>query len=287
LVGFLMGALWVSNMFAAGVPEQRASQGSTAQASKEEQQAFFKLAAQLSEPAFDNRATPVNEPGVPATKVEKQWQIDLLRLTEDSFILTYKAEPEYRFSVQSILCDLDGKTKVSDGTLLGSTENAATFYEANYTFYVKDDVEFARCAIPQTQMSITSSAQNLRQRTLYESHDRALRQMCNWLRFLAKDGRDPVRAADFLIFILARHRQELVSIDSKANLQRLAGEMGFFDRVFPFEIFDASAVLTEAARSRAREFFQTTILLRQKLALLAPKTAEKISRDQALLQSLR
>ena len=286
LAGLLTATLCVTSIFAAGVPEARAAQRAATQSSKE-QQAFFKLADQLSEPAFQNRATPVTEPGVPGTRVETQWEIDLLRLTEDSFVLTYKSEPEYRFYVQALLCNLDGTTKIPDGTVLGAREKAATFYEANYSFHVKDDVEFARCTIPQTHMSVTGSALDPGEKSLYESHDRVLRQMCNWLRFLAKEGGDTPRAADFLTIILARHTQELMSIDSKGDLERLEGEMGFFDRVFPFEIFDDKAVLSDAARRQAREFFQTTILLRRKLALLAPKTAEKSSRDQALLQLLQ
>ena len=40
-------------------------------------------------------------------------------------------------------------------------------------------------------------------------------------------------------------------------------------------------------RSRARDFFQTLLLMRRKLKAISPETASQIARDETLLNKLR
>jgi hypothetical protein len=275
-----------ANILMGTVADLRAGQTKPPQRT-EAQQKVFALALQMDDVAFNARATPVTEPGVPAEKVERMWNIDLLRLTEDTLVVTNESAPDFKYYVQVNLCDLDGTTKFSDGTVLGASETPATFYDANYTFYVKDDLEFARCAERRMHFSVTGSALSPGKKRLYESHDRALRQLCSWLVFFNGKEESASRAADILAFILRKQKEVLLDADSARDLADLERRMDFFDRTFPFAIFDMNPLLSSEVRVQGREFFQTTLLLRRKLAALDPKQTEQIVRDEALLRRLR
>jgi hypothetical protein len=242
---------------------------------------------QLLDIGFSHRAKPITEPGVPAERVEVngQWQVDVARLSADTVFAVYKFDRKYSFNLQVNLCELDGSPIVPDGTLLGGRETASTFYEGNYLFFLREGEteKFNRCA-DQTGMRFEADPLSSKGATLYHSHDRVLREMCNWLRFLALDKSDPSRAVDFLAFIVGKHREELLRLDSAGDTRFLRQEISFFDRTFPFEVFDTNLLSGIQTRNRAREFLQTTIALRRKLA---PTVTKQITRDEELLHRLR
>ena len=96
------------------------------------------------------------------------------------------------------------------------------------------------------------------------------------------DESDPSRAVEFFTFILDKQRKVLLDADSGSDLGPLAHEIGFFDRIFPFAVFSTIS-LTSEAKNGAREFFQTALVLRQKLKSIKSNQAEQISRDEELL----
>ncbi len=250
------------------------------------------------------RAMPVTEAGIPIEQVTGQWTETLLKLTDDTYVLTEKLDPQYKFFVQAILCT-HGPGKVNarlakewstfekitdvapkqqgtlwDATLLGVRETAATFYEANIAFN-KFDMSFNDC-MPVGMLVL----QQPRGSQTVTSHNRVLEHMCNWLRFLTFTG-DTRRSADFLSVILSKEKEALLEEDSNEDWRRLAAEIDFFDSTFPFSLFDTNPSLATDTRAQVREFLQTTILLRKKLVLFSPSAAQLISRDEKLLQHLR
>ena len=239
---------------------------------------------QLLDIVFSRRAKPITEQGVPTEKpeVNGQWQMDVAKLTEDAVFAVYRFQHRFSFNSQINLCVLDGTPIVPDGTLLGGGETPSTFYEVNDSFYVTESVEFNRCA-DQIGMRFEAGPLNPKGVALYHSHDRVLRQMCNWLRFLAMDDSDPNRAVEFLTFILHKQRQVLLDADSGRDLGPLAHEIGFFDRTFPFAVFNRIS-LNSDAKNEVREFFQTALVARRKLKAVNSSQAEQISRDEELLR---
>lgn len=282
VLAYLVRALCVWTILASAVSELRAQDNSAP--SSEEQRSFITHMGQILDMALSHRVKASTEPGVPGGRVQLngQWEIHMFRLTPDTGFGIYKFGHKYAFYVQANLCELDGSPIVPDGTLLGADESAAAFYEDNYYFFVKDRAEFKRCA-DQAGMRFEADPLSKNGMTMYRSSDRVLRQMCNWLRFLAKDESDPSRAVEFMAFILHKHRQVLLDADSTGDMGFLANEIGFFDRTFPFEVFDTSLPSNKEVRNQARDFFQTTLLLRRKLNTRSPKEAQQITRDEELL----
>lgn len=261
------------------------------------------------------RATPITEPGIPATnwastkignRVKAPRDESLLQIGDDALVLTEKLDPQFKFYVQSILCTHGpGKVKVKvrtdsllvestaqgavketaslwDATLLGTQERAATFYEANSTFRVAGDpVSFPACM----PVGMTFS-QPTRGSQVMLSHDRVLAHMCNWLRFLVQIG-DSKRSTDFLTTILAKHKQVLLEEDSAKDLEHLAADVDLFDRWFPFEEFDGSLEISTEQRAQVRDFLRTTISLRRKLQQIEPAFGDNIARDEALERRMR
>lgn len=262
------------------------------------------FAAAMFTLATQTRATPVTEPGIPIQQVTGQWAETLLKLTDDTYVLTEKLDPQYKFYVQAILCTHGpGKVKAQfskewatfekttdagpeqaaalwDATFLGVRETATTFYEANIAFK-KFDLSFTNC-MPVGMLVM----QQPRGSQTVASDERVLEHMCNWLRFLTSMG-DTRRSEDFLNIILSKEKEALLEENSNEDWRRLAADMDFFDSVFPFAVFDTTRFLAADTRTQAREFLQTTIQLRKKLFLFSPGASQLISRDEKLLQSLR
>lgn len=302
IVPYFIAPLFVVALLAGTAGDAQARQDNSTQSEKQNDgvaeftTAIFKLATKA-------RATPVTEPGIPIAQVRGQWNETLLKLTDDTYILTEKLEPQFKFYVQAILCThgvghvrsqstkewatFEAETdtgpkergKLWDATLLGFRETASTFYEANITFN-GFDLSFDDCM--PVGMLVLQQPRGSRAMT---SFDRVLEHMCNWLRFLMSAG-DTLRSADFLNVILHKEKEVLLADDSDQNWRRLAAEIDLFDQMFPFSVFDTNLSLAGAGRAQARDFLQTTILLRRKLLLFSPGASDLIARDQALLQRL-
>lgn len=245
------------------------------------QQKFDQLMMAMFAHAEKARATPITEPRIPIQKVNGIWSFVLYKATDDSVVVTYTLAPDYKFYVQAILCDLDNDTKIPDATFLGVAEKASTFYNANLRYLAEDSVVSAKCQPVHAVVQIEPGTP-----PVYRSHERALRHMCNYLRFFAHD-RDTSRVVDFLTFILAKQREVLIDADSEGDLSRAKTALDLFDRFFPYEIFDGRPALTPADLAISRAFFETALLYRRKLNALSPETAARIPKDEALLRTLR
>lgn len=220
------------------------------------------------------------------------WRVTSQHITKDVLIAGYSPSPNLVFHVQAIQCHDLGKDLI-DATILGPTETAADFYDANvqFVFYPPDD--YLPCMAPD--MKITRQQGNVRHEpetswtkaSIYSSHDRAIRQVYNWFLFLAGQRDDPKRTADFFVTILDKEKAELLRLESTGDHSETAGELNFFETLFPSSTFDGNVPLDQQGRARVRDFLTTRIRIRTKLGVFLPGASERIQRDEALLQKFR
>jgi hypothetical protein len=111
--------------------------------------------------------------------------------------------------------------------------------------------------------------------------------MSNWLLFLARFRKDPGRSADFLPFILTKYKTLLIDADAERNIKQVVTIIKFFDRTFPFSVFDLGLPLSVGGRRQASDFFETLLFMRRKIKPLVPEQASSISRDEQLLKKLQ
>ena len=209
------------------------------------------------------------------------WDMDAMRLNQDTFVLTFRPERGVEFQLQLTICELDKKAMWSDATLLGPKETAEAFYTANLKYLIfVNDVDYVRCGAKgmlwQTQ-HLTDG------RLLYTSEDRLLKHMCNWMSRLVS-SQAPERAVDFMKVIMTKQREVLVEADRKQEYDRVAARINLFDAMFPFDAFDGSRRFAAEDREAVRAWLETTLAERRKLKVLAPTLAQNISRDETLLK---
>jgi hypothetical protein len=252
------------------------------QATDEEHEKFFALMDQVMAAASAARGTPITDPGIPLEKVNGVWNISIFKLKGPAVVGTYVLAPQYKFYVQAWICDPKG---FWDGTFLGEHETAETFYQANLSFMGSNSVDYIECM--PTGASYESDVPAAKtDKIRYTSEERVLSYMANWVYFWANKN-EAARTADFMRLTMTKYKQLLVAEDAKGDLKELAGRIKMFDSIFPFEVFDLDLHLGPEARTDARDFFQTMLLMRRKLKVISPASAEPIARDEALLNKLR
>jgi hypothetical protein len=207
------------------------------------------------------------------------WDMDAMRLNQDTFVLTFRPERGVEFQLQLTICELDKKAMWSDATLLGPKETAGSFYTDNlkYLLFV-NAVDYVRCGAKGMRWSSQPLTDG---RSLYTSEDRLLKHMCNWMNSLTKT---PDRALDFMKVIMTKQREVLVEADRKQEYDRVAARIDLFDAMFPFDAFDGSRRFAAEDREAVRAWLETTLAERRKLKVLAPTLAQNISRDETLLK---
>lgn len=309
-----VSSLWLTGVLLFQARQSPASQAGTAP-NGDEQKQMLELTVQLMKLASGLRATPITEPEIPTEEVHGQWSMKYFELTGDTLVVKYVLEPQYKFYIQATQCRSEGKApEFLDATILGPHETAATFYDANLKFVGPPKSELLSCqrvgvetrtVIPnrgtirtlslgsgQVDVAIAkaggpSSAESPVTTVVSESRERVLSHMCNWLAFFAKQEGDARKSADFLITILDKYEAVLLDTDAEGDLKHLSYKVDLFDATFPFFVLESNFSMSDKARVQASEFLQVLLRMRKKLRVVAPKSAENIARDEALLQRLR
>jgi hypothetical protein len=247
------------------------------------------LLGQILQTANRVRSTPITEPGVPSGQgANGNWKISVTNLGGGAVVGTYELAPSYKFFVQGWICT-EGKDKYTpfDATVLGVHETASVFYEANSSYFARDDADTILCLPVGMRMTTSFSPDPGGRGTLSRSEERVLKQMSNWLLFFAKSENDMARSADFLPFILNRYRMLLLDVNQENDPKELAAEISFFDQMFPFSVFDLNIPLSDEGRGQVREFFRIMLVFRNKLKALSPDVGHPIDRDTGLLKKFQ
>jgi hypothetical protein len=258
----------------------------TAQPSEEDQKKYFAMMGEILDMASKGRSTPITEPGIPTEQVNGDWRIRFLKLTSDVIVGTYELAPQYKFYVQASICALKDKpAKYFDPTILGEHETAAAFYRANSSFIGSNEIDYVLCEPPGVNLQSKPRPTDTNQKTvLMTSEERVLRHMSNWLLFLAEYNSDQRRSSDFLPFILDRYRLLLLATNEDGDKKELVSKIKFYDRTFPFEVFEQNIPLSADGRAQVREFFKTLLFMCNKLKALSPDAATQIPRAERLLK---
>jgi len=219
-------------------------------------------------------------------------EVTILRLNQDAFIFNYAVASMPPFQVQAIVCEetLGGtKSTRTDATILGATETAGEFYDANLTFaYYPPDVT-PPCAVGFMLFSerkgwVQHEDGQQRDARITISPERAVRHLANWVPYLATNRGDRERAAQFLAFALERESDALVKIASDSDAEAAVQRLALLEWIMPSTLFDLKLPLTAAQSAQVGRFLQLRLRLRQKLAAFVDDSAALNLRDQALLR---
>jgi hypothetical protein len=239
--------------------------------------------------SLQRRAASIKDFQFPLVNVG--WSTKIMRLDESTFIFTYSPSEGLEFQVQGIECTK--KEVFIDYTILGPTESAADFYEANVNFLISksngDLLNFVECSGDTNLLGgFTSRSTDIPGMEFDTSEDRVMRHLCAWLHYFQSDkGKNPQRAADFLVTLLDKKKARLLALESEKNYQDVVDSLDLFDKQFPVGGFDRSLPLDVDARARIRSYFETTIRLCGKLKPFMPDADTRISKDEALLATFR
>jgi hypothetical protein len=240
--------------------------------------------------AINARVKPLSDFSIPADKTE--WKVGILRLTEDAFFFDYVIAAGAPFQVQAILCDRqegERKTAEVDTTILGPTETAGEFYEANLTYAYFPPDQMPPCMLNGMTASVREGTIRHewdaaeRDAHIATSPERAVRHMANWARYLAKHRNDRRRAAQFFAGALQQESDQLLTLAGGIDLDRTVRHLRVLERILPPELFDLQVPLTAAQAAQASRFLQQRLQLRRKVAAIDDGGAALIQRDQALL----
>lgn len=219
------------------------------------------------------------------------WHISALKLSGDTLIGTYSPTPQLTFHVQSIHCTDKYLGERDDATILGPTETAAEFYEANVQFATYRPDDFSPCLLSgmasEMQTGTVTHETTTENADIVTSHGRAMRHLVNWLRFLNLQNDNPGRAANFFVTILDLEKAELLRLESSDDYERTRGELALFETLFPSSEFFLGASLSGENKGHARDFLTTRIRIRKKLSVFLPEASQSIKRDEALLANFR
>jgi hypothetical protein len=251
----------------------------------------LKVPRDLLMDALNARIKPLTNFQIPAGTAK--WEVRLLRLNDDAFIVDYTIASKPPFQVQAIVCHetlAESKSTRVDATILGPNETADEFYEANlvYAWYPPD------LEPPCTVQFMTFSIQNgwvkhdfdnaKRDAYFTTSPERAVRHMANWVGYLAQNRGDRKRAAQFLAAALEHESDELLKLASGSNLEDAVHRLALLEQTLPSTLFDLQLPLTAAQSVQIGRFLQLRLRLRQKLAAFVDNSGALIQRDQALLR---
>jgi hypothetical protein len=214
------------------------------------------------------------------------WSLSLMRMDEDTFILSYTPPSGITFYIQALICSKKG---LVDSTILGPTETASDFYNANVHFLLSnsgdDSMNYVMCGGETHLMGkISSGTTSIPGVEYVTSEDRAIRHLSGWLQYFTSEKRNnPQRAADFLVTALDKEKAHLLELESDKSYSELADALNLFDQQFPADGFDRAPSLNADAKAHVRSYFETTIRIREKLKPLIPNADARISKDEALL----
>ncbi len=223
------------------------------------------------------------------------WDISILRLDESTFIMSYTPPAAAKFYVQAILCTKEDKLfakqddALMDATILGPTETASDFYDANLNFLMTNSdhqaTDYVLCGGEAHLMgAISSRTTEIPGTDFYTSEDRAIRHLCAWIEYFESEkGENAQRAAEFLVTALDKEKAHLLALDSDKKYSDLPHALDLFDQQFPHDGFDWALSLGPEAKAHVRAFLETTIRIRAKLKPFVPSAEARISKDQALL----
>jgi hypothetical protein len=224
-------------------------------------------------------------------QVTVAWNFSILRMDEDTFIMSYTPPSGLTFYVQALVCSK--KDALIDSTILGPTETASDFYDANLNFLLSnsddDSSNYVTCGGEAHLLGAISSQTTEIPGTDYvTSQDRAIRHLCGWVQyFTSEKGKNPQRAADFLVTALDKEKAHLLALESDKSYSELVGALSLFDKQFPADGFDRALLVEPDAKAHVRSYFETTIRIRGKLKPFIPNAEARISKDGALLAMFR
>jgi hypothetical protein len=232
-------------------------------------------------------------------RVNAGWGIVIYELDESTYIMTYTPPAAPEFYVQAILCTKEEKLfskqddVLIDATLLGPTETASDFYDANLNFLMSNSdhqaTDYVLCGGEAHLMgAISSRTTEIPGIDFYTSEDRAIRHLCAWIEYFESEkGKNPQRAAEFLVTALDKEKAHLLALDSDEKYSELPRALDLFDKQFPADGFDRALSLSPEAKAHVRAFLETTIRIRAKLKPFIPSAEARIAKDQALLAIFR
>jgi hypothetical protein len=246
--------------------------------------------------ALARRAAPITNFEFP--QVNAGWDLSILRQDDDTFINSYRPPAGFTFYVQAILCSKEDKLFSKEGALidasiLGPTETATDFYDANVNFLMTTSdhavTNYVMCGGEAHLLgTISSRTTEIPGTDYFTSEDRAIRHLCAWMEYFSSEKhKNPRRAADFLVTALDKEKAHLLALDSGKSYSELSTALDLFDKQFPADGFDQALSLSPEAKAHVRAYLETTIRIRGKLKPFIPSAEARISIDQARLAMFR
>jgi hypothetical protein len=250
----------------------------------------LKLPRDMLVGALNARVQPIQGFTIPGGNAE--WHVGIYRLSQEAFFVDYVIAAGAPFQVQAILCDRTKggeKSIETDSTILGPTETAGEFFDANLTYaYYPPDV-----TPPCMLMGMSATIRNgvirheweTAERKAYfaTAPERVVRHMANWSRYLLDHRKDRRRAAQFFAAAMQREADELAKLAQGGDKEETASRLVLLEEIFPPELFDLELPLTSAQAADASRFLQQRLQLRRRVAATDAGAPTLIKRDQALL----
>lgn len=97
------------------------------------------------------------------------------------------------------------------------------------------------------------------------------------------------REAQFLLFILEKTKSRLLESLPDKDFEDLELQIKFFDRHFPFAVFDTPLPLDEKQKEQCKKFFETTLYIRNRLKVFGDKPSSSsvaVARDRKIISAL-
>jgi hypothetical protein len=250
----------------------------------------MKLPREMLVAALNARTAALRDVEIPGGTV--RWKIAFYSLGHGNVIVTYVLGDTRPFRLEAIICDevvFGQKSTRFDTTLLGPTETAEEFYDANLTFAMDPKESVPPCMAEGSDYSVQSGwvkhewDTDRRDVLLATSHDRVLRHMSNWIRYLAGAGNDPDRASHFLAVGLQHEADRLYALATGTDLKEAMLHLNLLEVTVPDALFDPRPSLSPDETAQVVRFLNLRLSMRQKLAIFADDSARLIQRDKDLL----
>jgi hypothetical protein len=250
----------------------------------------LKLPREILVEALNARTTPLTDVQIPVGTVP--WNITFFSLGHGYVIITYALGNTRPFRLQAIFCEetLGGqKSTRFDPTILGPTETAEQFYSSNLTFVMGPTESLPPCMAEGSTYSVKNGwvkrdwETERRDVFLTTSHDRVLRHISNWVRYLAGQGNDPDRAFSFLAVGLRHEAEWLYELSTGTDLQAAVHHLNLLEETVPDSVFEPRPRLSAEEIAQVRRFLSLRLKLREKLAIFAGDSPRLIQRDKDLL----
>jgi hypothetical protein len=240
--------------------------------------------------ALNARTAPLRDVEIPGGTVT--WNVNVYSLGHGNIIMTYALGDTRPFRLQAIICEevLGGQKSIRfDTTLLGPTETAEQFYDANLTFAMDPKETVPPCMAAGSNYSFKNGwvkrewETDRRDVFLATSHDRVLHHMSNWIRYLAGKANDTNRASHFLAVALQHEADRLYALATGTDLKEAMQHLALLEVTVPDALFDPRPSLSPNETAQVLRFLNLRLSMRQKLAIFADDSARLIQRDKDLL----